>query len=99
MSRPLLSKLRDHGVFWVCPRTRYTSGEAHWYNQFREGLQDNIGLVLAKTVLGLDAVLCGARYIAAYSPTERTQLQTAMVARRLSRGHALYEEREDATSP
>ena len=32
-----------------------------------------------------------ARYIAAHSPTERAQLQTAMVARRLSRGEAIYE--------
>ena len=31
-----------------------------------------------------------ARYLAAHSPTERAQLQTADVARRLSRGHSLH---------
>jgi hypothetical protein len=35
-----------------------------------------------------DAALFGARYLAAHSLTERAQRQTAMVARRLSRGHA-----------
>jgi hypothetical protein len=33
-----------------------------------------------------------AGYLAAHSPTELTQLQTAMVARRLSLGQALHEE-------
>jgi nitrite reductase/ring-hydroxylating ferredoxin subunit len=38
-----------------------------------------------------------ARYLAAHSPTERAQLQTAMVARRLSLGQALHEaDAEDA---
>ena len=61
------------GVVWVCPHTRYTDGDAHWRNRMREGLEQNIGLVIAKAVLGLlgegvdyrillrDAVLFGAR--------------------------------------
>ncbi len=65
-------ELRD-GVVWVCPHTRYTDGSAHWRNRLREGLEQNIGLVIAKAVLGLigegvdyralvrDAVLFGAR--------------------------------------
>ena len=65
-------ELRD-GVVWVCQQTRYTDGDAHWRNRLREGLEQNIGLVLAKAVLGLigegvdyralvrDAVLFGAR--------------------------------------
>jgi hypothetical protein len=64
-------EVRD-GVVWVCPHTRYTDGGAHWRNRLREGLEQNIGLVLAKAVLGLigegvhralvsDAVLFGAR--------------------------------------
>ena len=65
-------EVRD-GVVWVCPHTRYTDGDAHWRNRLREGLEQNIGLVLAKAVLGLigegvdyralvrDAVLFGAR--------------------------------------
>ena len=41
------------GVVWVCPHTRYTDGDAHWRNRMREGLEQNIGLVIAKAVLGL----------------------------------------------
>ena len=40
---------------------------------------------------GRDILIAVARYLAAHSPTERAQLQTAMVARRLSLGQALYE--------
>ena len=46
-------ELRDDGTVWVCRRTRYVDGEAHWRNRLREGLQHDIGLVLAKAVLGL----------------------------------------------
>jgi nitrite reductase/ring-hydroxylating ferredoxin subunit len=65
-------EIRD-GEVWVCPHTRYTDGDAHWRNRLREGLEQNIGLVLAKAVLGLleegvnyralvrDAVLFGTR--------------------------------------
>jgi nitrite reductase/ring-hydroxylating ferredoxin subunit len=65
-------EVRD-GVVWVCPQTRYTDGDAHWRNRLREGLEQNISLVLAKAVLGLigegvdyralvrNAVLFGAR--------------------------------------
>ena len=45
-------ELRD-GVVWVCPQTRYGDGHARWRNRLREGLEQNIGLVLAKAVLGL----------------------------------------------
>jgi len=45
-------ELRD-GALWVCRRTRYADGDAHWRNRLREGLQHDIGLVLAKAVLGL----------------------------------------------
>ena len=40
---------------------------------------------------GRHILIAVARYLAAHSPTERGQLQTAMVARRLSLGQALYE--------
>src|SRR6266567_6656599 len=46
-------ELRDDGTVWVCRRTRYADGDDHWRNRLREGLQHNIGLVLAKAVLGL----------------------------------------------
>jgi hypothetical protein len=38
-----------------------------------------------------DAGRLVTRYLAAYSPTERAQLQTAMVAHRLSLREALHE--------
>jgi hypothetical protein len=40
---------------------------------------------------GRHILIAVARYLAAHSPTERAQLQTAMVARRLSLGEALHE--------
>src|SRR5207302_1034477 len=46
-------ELRDDGAVWVSRRTRYADGDDHWRNRLREGLQHNIGLVLAKAVLGL----------------------------------------------
>ena len=48
-------ELRDDGSLWVCRRTRYADGDAHWRNRLREGLQHDIGFVLAKAVLGLGA--------------------------------------------
>src|SRR5437667_712686 len=45
-------EIRD-GAVWVSPHTRYTDGDTHWRNRLREGLAQNIGLVLAKAVLGL----------------------------------------------
>ena len=36
-------------------------------------------------------LVAAARYVAAHSPTERARLQTAMVARRLSRGLSVHE--------
>ena len=44
---------------------------------------------------GRQILIAVARYIAAHSPTERAQLQTAMVARRLSRGEAIYESEDE----
>jgi len=46
-------ELRDDGTVWVSRRARYADGDDHWRNRLREGLQHNIGLVLAKAVLGL----------------------------------------------
>jgi hypothetical protein len=39
---------------------------------------------------GRHILIAVARYLAAHFPTERSQLQTAIVARRLSRGESLY---------
>ena len=43
---------------------------------------------------GRRILLAAARYIAAHSPTQRAQLQTALIALRLHRGDSLYEDEE-----
>src|SRR6516165_8162041 len=48
-------ELRGDGALWVRRRTSYADGDAHYGNRLREGLQHDIGLVLAKAVLGLGA--------------------------------------------
>jgi nitrite reductase/ring-hydroxylating ferredoxin subunit len=45
-------EVRD-GEVWVAPRTRYADGDAHWRNRLRQGMEHNIGLVIAKAVFGL----------------------------------------------
>jgi nitrite reductase/ring-hydroxylating ferredoxin subunit len=45
-------EVRD-GEVWVAARTRHAEGDAHWCNRLRVGLEQNIGLVVAKAVLGL----------------------------------------------
>ena len=47
------AELRDDGSVWVGRQTRYADGGEHWRNRLHEGLQHDIGLVLAKAVLGL----------------------------------------------
>ena len=37
---------------WVAPETRFTDGDAHWRNRLREGLEHDLGLVIAKAILG-----------------------------------------------
>jgi nitrite reductase/ring-hydroxylating ferredoxin subunit len=66
-------EVRD-GEVWVASRTRYADGKAHWRNRLREGMEHNIGLVIAKAVFGLigdgvdprslirEGVLFGARH-------------------------------------
>src|SRR5690242_1386749 len=45
-------KVDPDDTVWVSPQTRHADGEAHWRNRLREGLAQNIGLVIAKAVLG-----------------------------------------------
>src|SRR5258707_8965111 len=45
-------KVDADGTVWVNARTRHAYGEAHWRNRLGEGLAQNIGLVIAKAVLG-----------------------------------------------
>jgi hypothetical protein len=49
-------------------------------------------VLLRGTVAGEHVLIAAARYLAAHSPTMRSQEQTYDIARRLSRGEILYEE-------
>ena len=51
---------------------------------------------LGESTPGRHILTAVARYVAAHSPTERAQLQTAMAARRLSLGQAVHEEEGDS---
>jgi nitrite reductase/ring-hydroxylating ferredoxin subunit len=48
--------------------------------------------LLRGTIAGVHALVAAARYLAAHSPTMRSQGQTYDIARRLSRGEILHEE-------
>ena len=48
--------------------------------------------LLRGTAAGTHLLVAAARYLAAHSPTMRSQVQTYDIARRLSRGEILYEE-------
>ncbi len=48
-------EVRDGAEVWVAARTRHAGGDAHWHNRLRAGLEQDIGLVIAKAVLGLTA--------------------------------------------
>ena len=64
--------VRD-GRVWIGREMRHPDGPGHWRNRLRDGLEQNIGLVIAKAVFGLirdgiapgdivrEAVLFGAR--------------------------------------
>jgi nitrite reductase/ring-hydroxylating ferredoxin subunit len=66
-------EVRD-GEVWVASRARHADGDAHWRNRLRQGMEHNIGLVIAKAVFGLigdgfdplslvrEGVLFGARH-------------------------------------
>jgi hypothetical protein len=67
--------------------------EFHTYQMLEAGQQQY--REWGESVAGRQILIAVARYIAAHSPTERAQLQTAMVARRLSRGEAIYESEDE----
>jgi hypothetical protein len=48
--------------------------------------------LLRGTTAGAHVLVAAVRYLAAHSPTMRSQGQTYDIARRLSRGEILYEE-------
>jgi hypothetical protein len=63
--------------------------ELHTYQMLEAGVQQY--RQWGESAAGRHILIAVARYVAAHSPTERAQLQTATVARRLSRGEAIYE--------
>ena len=67
--------------------------ESHTYQMLEAGVQQC--REPGESAVGRQILIAVARYIAAHSPTERAQLQTAMVARRLSRGEAIYESEDE----
>jgi hypothetical protein len=67
--------------------------EFHTYQMLEAGVQQY--RESGESAAGRQILIAVARYIAVHSPTERAQLQTAMVARRLSRGEAIYESEDE----
>src|SRR6266508_1718050 len=63
--------------------------EFHTYQMLEAGVRQY--RQWGESAAGRHILTAVARYIAAHSPTERAQLQTATVARRLSRGESVYE--------
>ncbi len=47
-------EVRD-GDVWVCPRLRHADGPEHWRRRLRDGMEHDLGLVVAKAILGLRA--------------------------------------------
>ena len=70
--------------------------EFHTYQMLEAGVQQY--WQWGESAAGRHILIAVARYIAAHSPTERAQLQTAAVARRLSRGEAIYEAEDEERS-
>jgi hypothetical protein len=72
--------------------------EFHTYQMLEAGVQQY--RQWRGSAAGHQILIAVARYVAAHSPTERAQLQTAGVARRLSLGEAVHEaEDEEDTHP
>ena len=62
--------------------------EFHTYQMLEAGMRQYRGVGAERE--GGHILIAVARYLAAHSPTERAQLQTADVARRLTRGQSLH---------
>jgi hypothetical protein len=67
--------------------------EFHTYQMLEAGVQQY--RQWGESTAGRHILIAVARYVAAHSPTERAQLQTATVARRLNLGQAVHEEMGD----
>jgi hypothetical protein len=71
--------------------------EFHTYQMLEAGVQQY--RQWGDSTAGRLILIAVARYIAAHSTTERAQLQTAMVAHRLSLGEAIHEAQDEEESP
>jgi hypothetical protein len=67
--------------------------EFHTYQMLEAGVQQY--WQWGENAAGRHILIAVARYIAAHSPTERAQMQTAMVARRLTLGEAVHEAEDE----
>lgn len=47
-------EVRD-GEVWVCPKLRHADAQEHWRHRLRDGMEHDLGLVVAKAILGLRA--------------------------------------------
>jgi nitrite reductase/ring-hydroxylating ferredoxin subunit len=47
-------EVRD-GDVWVCTRLCHADGQEHWRRRLRDGMEHDLGLVVAKAILGLRA--------------------------------------------
>src|SRR5262249_8322694 len=65
-------------------------GDFHTYQMLEAGVRQYEEWT--GTDEGKNVMVAVARYLAAHSPTERAQLQTARIALRLHRGESIYEE-------
>jgi hypothetical protein len=71
--------------------------EFHTYQMLEAGVQQY--WQWGESAAGRHILIAVARYIAAHCPTERAQLQTATVARRLSLGEVIHESQDELDSP
>lgn len=60
-------ELRDEGVYLDPDPERTVSPETHWRNRLADGLQENLNLVMAKAVVGLESESEGEGF---YTPLE-----------------------------
>ena len=67
--------------------------EFHTYQMLEAGVQQY--WQWGDSPAGHHILIAVARYVAAHSPTERAQLQTAMVARRLNLGEVIHEAQDE----
>jgi hypothetical protein len=89
VARFLILGLPVQPLIATLSRAMLREDEFHTYQMLDAGVQQYWHW--GESTEGRHIVIAVARYVAAHSPTERAQLQTATVARRLSLGEAVHE--------